>query len=139
MHCWKKESVAEFRGEPDGGRPWIGVTNLNDELSSQILFQFDDGLSIPLISGKRYRLQLEYRTTGEAEGKLHIRNPKNGEFTVFAEAKLDRTEGKWKSLEITFRRPVGGKVDVCITNFAVGEGSLLAVRAVEVFEIADGQ
>src|SRR5262249_47982821 len=34
LHCWKKESVSVFRGEMIDGRPAIGLTNLNADISS---------------------------------------------------------------------------------------------------------
>jgi tRNA A-37 threonylcarbamoyl transferase component Bud32 len=134
LHCWKRESVSEFRSGADAGRPWIGVTNLNGDVSSQVLFRFDEELSLPLVPGKWYRVRMEYRTTNETEGRAYIRNPKNGEFSAIADARLERTEGKWKTAELTFRRPTEGKIDVCIINSAVGEGNTLAVRSLEVFE-----
>ncbi len=139
LHCWKKESVAEFRGDATDGRPWVGVTNLNPDLSSQILFQFDEGLDLPLVAGRSYRVRVEYRTSNEAHGHVAVRNPKNGNYSSIAEVRLEKTDGAWKSIEATFRRPVGGKIDVCVLNDAVGEGNLLAVRSVEVFEIDLGK
>jgi len=138
MHCRKKESVAEFRGEPEI-RPWIEVVNLNDDLSSQIIFQFDDVIVVPALPGKWYRVRLEYRTTNEAEGRMLVRNPKNGDFSSLVETRLDRTEGQWKVAELTFRRPPDGKIDVCIVNNVTGEENALAVRSVEVFELEPGQ
>jgi tRNA A-37 threonylcarbamoyl transferase component Bud32 len=137
LHCWKRESVAEFRSEADAGRAWIGVTNLNSDVSSQVLFQLDEGLNLSLVPGKRYRVRLEYRTAKDADGWAYIRNPKDEDFSSVAEARLDRTEGTWKTVEMTFRRPTDGKLDVCIVNNAVGEGNTLAVRLVELFEIAE--
>ncbi|VTR93901.1 serine threonine protein kinase with pasta sensor : Putative uncharacterized protein OS=Gemmata sp. Wa1-1 PE=4 SV=1: Pkinase: WD40: WD40: WD40 [Gemmata massiliana] len=134
LHCWKKESVAEFRGEVTEGRSWIGLTNLNTEVSSQILFQFDEGLNLPVLPGKKYRVSVEYRTTNDAHGVAQIRNPKEGEYPVLSEARLEGTDGKWKTIELTFQRSTGGKIDVCVLNNTVGEGNQLAVRTVEILE-----
>jgi hypothetical protein len=135
LHCWKAESAAEFRGVVDGGRGAIGVTNLNDELSSQILFQFDDGLGVQLQAGRRYRVRVEYRTTNEAEGKFYVRNPRNGEYRSVAEAELPGTGGRWRTVEVTFRRPADGKMDAVLDNTTVGEGNTLFVRSLEVYEV----
>src|SRR5262249_29613943 len=135
MFCWKKESVAEFRGVVADGRGAIGVTNLNDERSSQIVFQFDDGLGVPLRPGREYRLRLEYRTTNEAEGKLYVRNPRGGDFPSIAEGDLSGTGGQWRAIEVTFRRPADGKLDAILDNTTVGEGNTLYFRSLEIFEV----
>jgi eukaryotic-like serine/threonine-protein kinase len=134
LHCWKRESVAEFRAAADAGRTWIGVTNLNSDVSSQILFQLDEGLNVPLAPGKRYRVRLGYRTTNDAEGAAFVRNPKNGDFSSIADVRLERTRGQWMTAEMTFRRPSEGKIDVCVINNAVGEGNALGIGALEVIE-----
>ena len=134
LHCWKKESVAEFRGGAESGRPWVGVTNLSEEPTSQIIFQFDEGLNVSLVPGRRYRVRLEYKTWNEAGGGMHIRNPKGDEFPSLTHVRLDRTGDKWHTAEATFRRPADGKIDVCISNSVVGEGNMLAIRSLDVFE-----
>ena len=136
LHCWKKESVAEFRGDAADGKASIGVANLNDDNSSQILFQFDEGLNLPLRPGENYRIRLEYRTMNDAEGRADIRNPKGGDFSSIATGRLESTDGKWKTVDVAFRRPVDGKIDICIINNSVGEGNVLSIRSVEVFEVA---
>jgi hypothetical protein len=138
LHCWKKESVAQFRAEVIDGRPALGVTNLNDTVSSQMLFQFDDGLTAAVRPGGEYRVRLEYRTTNDAEGRVHVRNPTGGEFPSIAEARLGGTDGKWRWAETTFRRPADGKIDLCVVNATIGEGNTLSVRGLEVLEITPG-
>jgi WD40 repeat protein/tRNA A-37 threonylcarbamoyl transferase component Bud32 len=137
LHCWKKESSAEFVGELDDGRSWVGAANLGEEPSSQILFQFNEAVTVQTVPGKRYRVRFEYRTQTEAEGRAQVRNPKNGEQPSVTEARLPRTDGQWRPIELVFRRPPDGKIDLCITNTAVGADNVLAVRSVEVFETAD--
>jgi eukaryotic-like serine/threonine-protein kinase len=135
LHCWKKESVAVFRAEVIDGRVALGLTNLNNDISSQMLLQFDEGLNVPLQRGAEYRLRLEYRTVNDAEGWVYVRNIKNGEYPSVASIRLDGTNGNWRTVETTFRRPADGKLDVCINNNIVGEGNTLYFRAVEVIEI----
>jgi hypothetical protein len=135
LHCWRKESVAEFRCEQSDGHAWLGLTNLNGELSSQILFQFDEAGVPPLTPGATYRVRLEYKTTNDADGWVSVRNPRGNDYPSVAGMSLERTEGQWKVVELKFRRPADGKIDLCLTNNAVGEGNLLAVRSVEVFEV----
>jgi WD40 repeat protein/tRNA A-37 threonylcarbamoyl transferase component Bud32 len=136
LHCWRKQSVAEFRGEPEG-RPSVAVTNLGGDVSSQVIFQFNDAITVPTVAGKRYRVRFEYRTVNEAEGRAFVRNPKNEEFGSLTETRLERTDGKWRAVDLIFRRPADGKIDVCLTNSTTGEGNTLAVRSVEVFEIEE--
>jgi serine/threonine protein kinase len=135
LFCWKKESVAEFRGVVADGRGAIGVTNLNDERSSQIVFQFDDGFNLSLRPGQQYRLRMEYRTTNEAEGKIFIRNAKNGDFPSIAEGQLSGTGGQWRTIEVPFRRPADGKLDAILDNTTVGEGNALYFRSLEILEV----
>jgi hypothetical protein len=139
LQCWKKESVSLFRAEEIEGRVAMGVTNLNDDISSQMLLQFDDGLNVPLVAGKEYRVRLEYRTTNDADGRMFVRNPKGGDYSSIAEAPLSGTNGQWRWVETTFRRPVDGKIDICIVNNSVGEGNTLYFRGFEVIEVSPGK
>jgi eukaryotic-like serine/threonine-protein kinase len=131
LHCWKKESVSTFRGEVIDDRPVLGVTNLNDDVSSQILVQFEDNAFRP---GVEYRVRIEYRTANDAEGCLWVRTLKNGESPSIADVLLSGTDGRWRWAETTFRRPSGHALDLCIVNNAVGEGNTLYFRAVEIYE-----
>jgi serine/threonine protein kinase len=129
--CWKPESVAEFRGEATDAGPAIGVTNLNDPVSSQVRFALDE--SAPgggLAAGKRYVLRVEYRTANDAAGKLQVRTP---DYQPVASAPLPGTGGGWKWAELPFARP-GARLDAVVENTAVGEGNALWVRAAEVCE-----
>ncbi len=134
LHCWKKESVATFRGEVIDGRPALGVTNLNDDVSSQAIVQFDDKL---LRAGVEYRVRIEYRTTNEAEGRVWIRTLKDGESPSISDIPLSGTNGQWRWGEATFRRPADGGMDLCVVNNAVGDGNTLYFRGVELFEVAE--
>jgi len=135
LHCWKQESVAEFRGEVAEGRASIGVANLNDNLSAQMLFQPDAGLPINFVPGKTYGVRLEYRALNDAEGRVDVRNPKANDFSSVAGAQLEPTGGTWKTVDLTFKRPAEGSIDICLVNNAVGEGNIISVRSLEVFEI----
>src|SRR5207248_814987 len=57
-HCWKAESVSEFRCEEVAGSRAFGVTNFNDTLSSQVLVYVEN--LAPLVAGKEYLLRVEY-------------------------------------------------------------------------------
>ncbi len=135
LHCWKPESVAEFRGEVADGRASIGVANLNDNISAQILFQPDAGLNINFVPGKNYGVRLEYRALNDADGRVDVRNPRANDFSTIAGAHLSGTNGGWKTVDVTFQRPVDGGIDICVMNNAVGEGNILSIRSLEVFEI----
>jgi serine/threonine protein kinase len=130
-HCWKKESVSVFRGEVFDGRPALGITNLNDDVSSQILVQFDAGL---FRSGGEYRVRMEYRTLNDAEGRVYVRTLNNGESPSITDIALSGTSGQWRWGETTFRRPAEGGIDLCIVNNSVGEGNTLYFRRLEVFD-----
>jgi serine/threonine protein kinase len=131
LHCWKRESVSMFRGEVLDGRPALGVTNLNDDLSNQMLIQLDEKL---FRTGVEYRVRVEYRTTNEAEGRLYVRALKDGEFPSIADLQLSGTNGQWRWIETTFRKPADRSIDLCIVNSAVGEGNTLYFRSAEIYE-----
>jgi hypothetical protein len=129
-HCWKKTSVAEFRGEVAAGSAAVGVTNLNDDLSSQLLFQVE-GTGPVLRPGQEYAAKVEYRTTNDAHGTLSIRDPA---YQPIATAELPGTGGEWKTATVTFRR-TDQRVDAMVENKTVGEGNTLYVRKFEVVEL----
>ena len=98
LHCWKKESVAEFRGEITDGLGSIGVANFNDDISSQILFQFfDEGFGFK--AGASIACGFEYRTTNDAEGRVDVRNPKGNDFNVDR-----RRAARWNGRQMEDRR-----------------------------------
>lgn len=133
-HCWKKESVAEFRGDMTDRGPALGITNLNDALSSQILIQLEGPQKPALEANKEYLVKVEYRATNDAVGKFWARLP-GPDYTSVATAELASTNGQWQTIEFTFRR--GEKpIELGLENTAVGEGNTLAIRAVEVFTLA---
>ena len=127
--------MADFRGEVADGRASIGVANLNDNISAQILFQPDAGLNITFVPGRTYGVRLEYRALNDAEGRVDVRNPKANDFASIAGAHLSGTNGAWKTVDLTFRRSVDGSIDICVMNNAVGEGNILSIRSLEVFEL----
>ena len=130
--CYKKTSVAEFRGEPTDAGPALGVTNLNDPVSSQVYVPLDSAPGSPgLKADQRYVLRVEYRTTNDAAGELQIRRP---DFKAIAQSPLPATGGGWKWAEVSFTRPDGVKLEALLNNKAVGEGNTLWLRAAELFE-----
>jgi hypothetical protein len=131
LHCWKRESVSMFRGDVIDGRSALGLTNLNDDISSQILVNLDDRV---LQSEASYKVRLEYRTTNEAEGRMWVRNPKENEYPSLADVALPESTAQWRWIEITFRRPADGKIDLCVVNNTVGEGNTVYVRRVEILD-----
>ncbi|MBY0455850.1 MAG: hypothetical protein K2V38_00785, partial [Gemmataceae bacterium] len=132
-HCWRKESAVEFAVEATDRGPAIGVTNLNDVLSSQILFNLGRARA-GLVPGKRYHARAEYRTRGDGFGQLTVRNPKDGDYPTISAKLLDLTNGEWKSSFVTFVAPATGGTDLIIENLTVGAGNTVFVRALEVFE-----
>jgi hypothetical protein len=129
MHCWKKESVAEFRGSPEPDGFALAVTNLNDDLSAQILFLLAD---TPIGRDREYVARLEYRTANDAHGELSIRG---ANYAGFARVELAPTDGRWRTAEVRFRRPAAPELDAAIENKAVGEGNTLYVRKFEVYPV----
>jgi tRNA A-37 threonylcarbamoyl transferase component Bud32 len=130
-HCWKKGSVAEFRGVPANGRLAVGVTNLNDDVSSQLQLQLEGGLGLKLQPNREYKVRVEYRTENDAAGAVTVRDPA---FAPLGRAELPATGGEWKTAELTFRRPADRAADAVVENTAVGEGNTLYVRGFELIE-----
>src|SRR5262249_32772520 len=131
-HCWKAESVAEFRCEEVAGSRAIGVTNFNDTLSSQGLVYVEN--AAPLTPGKEYRLRGEYRTANDGVGKVFAREP-GPSYRSVGEAALVNGGSGWKVAEATFKRPEGKTVELCFENSAVGEGNTVWVRKIEIAEV----
>ncbi|MFO0851624.1 MAG: serine/threonine-protein kinase [Gemmataceae bacterium] len=129
-HCWKKESAAEFRGDPAAG-PAVGLTNLNEPLSAQLLFQVEGGLGANLQAGKSYTVWVEYKTANEAAGELSVRDPS---YNTVAKAALSGTGGQWRWASVTVSRAEGKKLDAVVENGVVGEGNTIWVRKFEVRE-----
>ncbi len=129
LHCWKKESVAEFRGAAEPGGFVLGVTNLNDDLSSQILFQL---AGAPVDRDREYVARVQYRTANDARGEMAIRGPN---YAAFARADLPPTDGRWRTVEVRFRRPAAPELDAVVENKSVGEGNTLSVRKFEVLPV----
>jgi serine/threonine protein kinase len=138
MFCWKRESVAEFWGVVADGRPAVGVANLNDELSSQIVFRLED---LPQLKpARRYKLRVEYRTTNDARGMLYVRNPRGGgEYPSIGEGALSGTDGRWRTLDVPFHQPEDRQLDAIIDNRTVGVENVIEVRAVEVYDADPGR
>jgi serine/threonine protein kinase len=128
-YCWKKESVAEFRCEATDGGSAIGMTNLNDALSSQIGFGLKPD-SVP--GGKKYRLRVEYQTRNDATGEVAVQT--QTDYRRIGAAKLGNTGGKWATADVAFDVPADVELSAIVENAAVGEGNTLMVRRLEVFE-----
>jgi hypothetical protein len=133
-HCWKNESVAEFRSGEVAGSRAFGATNFNDTLSSQVIVNLEGALGVSLTRGAEYRVRIEYRAANDAEGKVAIREP-GPSYKTLAQVQLSRGSDSWKSAEFTFRKDVDKKLDLLIENMAVGEGNTLWVRKFEIFEV----
>jgi serine/threonine protein kinase len=129
MHCWRNESVAEFRGESTPGGFAIGVTNLNDALSGQILFQLARTATQP---GREYVARIEYRTINDAAGHLMVRGVN---YVGLGRVDLRSTAGQWRTVEVRFTRPEGQALDAVVENRVVGEGNTLFVRKFDLLEL----
>ncbi len=133
FHCWKAESVAEFRAVEDEGKIALGVTNLNDAPSSQFILDPEQGGSKPLDRAAKYVARLEYRADNDAAGALTFRSAE-GEYKVFNALDLPGTGGAWKTLELPLDVPPAGPLQLLVENTTVGEGNLLLFRRLEVVE-----
>jgi tRNA A-37 threonylcarbamoyl transferase component Bud32 len=133
VDCWDAASVAEFRANEVEGRVGLGVTNLNDTLSSQILLQELGELR----AGERYRAKIEYLTKNDANGKAQLRRPKEG-YVAFANANLPGTNGQWRTATVDFVRPPADvEIDLQIGNASIGEGNTLYVHTIEIVPLRD--
>ncbi|QEL13818.1 serine/threonine-protein kinase [Limnoglobus roseus] len=132
-HCWKAESIAEFRLGDAAGKPAFGVTNLNDAISAQIQVNLSELAPDKLIEGKKFRLKIEYRTMNDAEGNLFVRRQKN-DYKPFGGAKFVGTNGEWKTVTVDFTTPADA-MDMVAENTTVGEGNSLSVAKIELIEL----
>ena len=110
------------------------MTNLNDTLSSQIIYPLEQVDSPRLTAGRDYRVRVEYLAPNEVSGKLSARERTEG-FRSVSSVELPRTEDSWRTAELVFRRPTGAAVELMFENGAVGEGNTLWVRKIEVHEL----
>lgn len=129
VNCWKATSVAEFRVEEIEGKTGIGITNLNNDNTAQIL--------VPnlgnLVAKENYRARVEYFTTNDAIGKMKVRIV-GGEYPTVNGIDLTNTQGKWKTASFDFTPPSGSPLDLRISNTIIGEGNRLTVRKIEILE-----
>jgi eukaryotic-like serine/threonine-protein kinase len=131
-HCWKKDSTAEFCRRAFDNKAAVGVTNLNDELSSQIHITLESSQTATLTPNREYILRIAYRTANDAEGKVLLREP---QYQILAEGTLSPSPGEWKTLDVRFPRKPGKPIDdIVIENTTVGEGNTLYIGTVELFE-----
>jgi serine/threonine protein kinase len=134
---WKEGAVGEFRREQFDGVPVLSLTNLNDQMSGQFCFDFESGMGLALQPGRPYRAKIEYATANDATGVSHVQVTPG--YKGIAIVQLPNTGGKWKTESVSFvRPPAADKVEVrlVIDNTSVGEGNALAIRSVELVELA---
>ena len=107
----------------------MGITNLNGDLTAQIL--------VPklgnLVAKKNYRARVEYFTTNDAIGNMKVRIV-GGDFPTVNGMDLTNTQGKWKTATFDFVPPAGIPIDLQIQNQIIGEGNRLTVRKIEILE-----
>lgn len=131
--CWNLESVSEFRANEVEGRVGLGITNLNDTISSQFLLH---GLG-NLTQGARYRVKIDYLTKNDANGKMMVRKPKENYLSI-ATANLPTTNGQWKTATVDFvRPPKEDEVDLQVINQSVGEGNTLYIHKIEIVSLSE--
>ena len=131
-YCWKKESAAEFRGEPTDAGPALGMTNLNDDSSAQFNLSLDGAPGdVSLKAGKRYVLRVQYRTTNDAAGSIQVRT---AEYQTAGRADLPASGGGWRWADLPFGRGDGQKLHAVVENGSVGEGNTIWLRAAELYE-----
>jgi hypothetical protein len=133
--CWKEGGVGEFRCSVLDGIPGLGVTNLNNEKSSQFFFQLEASMGLKLQPGKAYRVKLKYRTDNDAAGIVLVHMAPS--YKPISSTKLD-SASQWKNATLSFIRPPAEEnVDVrmVIDNTTVGEGNTLWFRSLEIVEL----
>lgn len=129
LYCWKKETVAEFRAGTIEGSPAVGVVNLNDELSSQVRF----GLKSDLVkSGKKYVAKIQYLTKNDTVANVLTQFGKDYKRGAFIT--LPVSNDKWSTATLSFECLNIEEAGLLIENQSVGEGMLVYVRKVELFE-----
>jgi hypothetical protein len=135
-HAWKENAIGEFRRETPNGVPALGVTNLNDEMSSQFFFQLEGDMKLPLQPGKAYRVKIGYMTKNDAAGVSYVQVTPG--YKGVGTTPLPGTGGQWKTATASFLRPPAEdrvEVRMVIDNTSVGEGNTLWVRSLEIVEL----
>jgi eukaryotic-like serine/threonine-protein kinase len=132
LHCWKAESIAEFRAAEVAGKTGVGMTNLNEHKSSQLVAE-----KLPeLMAGTAtYRLMVEYLTANDAIGSACVRIPSEN-YKMLGNFELPNTQGSWKTATVDFQRPAGSaEPDIQILNESVGEGNTLYIHKIEIVRL----
>ena len=132
LHCWKPKSVAQFVGADSGDGLTVGLTNLNDETSSQFLAQLEYDLNVKLVTGKRYAVRVDYRTVNEGAGNVTLQSE---EYSIVQTTPLEATAGAWQTKDALFTRQEGKPIRIAINSTGIGEGNTLGIRRVTVFEV----
>ena len=132
LHCWKPKSVAQFVGADSGDGLTVGLTNLNDETSSQFLAQLEYDLDVKLVTGKRYAVRVDYRTVNEGAGNVTLQSE---EYSIVQTTPLEATAGAWQTKDALFSRQEGKPIRIAINSTGIGEGNTLGIRRVTVFEV----
>ena len=134
--CWREKAVSDFRCEKVDDVPALSVTNLNDAMSGQFVFQLEGGMKLALQPGKTYRVKVSYATKNDAAGTMTVQVTPG--YKDLAQTTLPGSEGKWKTATMSFVRPsADDKVEVRMTidNTTVGEGNALCFRSLEIVEL----
>lgn len=125
---WKEGAGAEVAGMSTDRGFAVGITNVTLD-SVQLGFSLEEHMKLPLAPNKEYRVTLEYRADGEANGRLQARDPK---YAGLASTELKPTNGEWRQATVIFRRPADKQASVVIDNYAAGNANTIWVRNVEV-------
>jgi serine/threonine protein kinase len=127
------DSVGEYSVAEVNGATALGLRQTNRRDGVQVHF-FNDGTLTRMPEGARATLRLTYSLDGTGEGGTAYEL--TGEpYTKYAATKLPPTGGKWKTVDLAFTRPTGGKGYELIVNTGHSpsyvEGTLY-VRSAEV-------
>lgn len=133
-HCWKPESVAEFKCQDSSGSRAFGITNFNSTVSSQVIVGIEKSLGLTLKPDAHYRVVVEYRTANDAEAKVTVRKP-GPTYDTIANSDVERGKDAWRTMTLDFKRPADSVVDLMFENQAVGEGNTVWVRKFTVQEL----
>jgi eukaryotic-like serine/threonine-protein kinase len=126
---WDKDSLVEFALEKIDNRPALVQRNLSGKPCSMLFSP-----SINFQTNCRYSVTLEYRTTGEARGKMVIQDDSMKAREV---GDLPSTKGEWKSRRMSVEGFVSGLQNGRFEfhHTISGANMSLAYRKIQIHEI----
>jgi len=126
---WKPETLSEWTCGIVAGSKAIGIVNVNEVLSAQIGIELEKAAGVKLTPGQRVRLRVEYRTVGEAKGRVYVQT--YDDWKVPFSTDLPATNGQWCTVDLLATR--GERPLRCLIDTrTAGRGNILYIRSITI-------